>query len=148
LISSTTARSTAVALLCALGLHLAFPLTTWWWLAPFSVAGLVWAWSSLPPRAAALVGYASGLLFFSLGFTWCGETAGALIGPAAPILDLGPSLLEASAFAFAAGVTSLAARRCDARLVPFVAAAAFTLGEELRSTSARWACRSNSSGRR
>jgi apolipoprotein N-acyltransferase len=135
LISSTTARSTAVALVCAFGLHLAFPLTTWWWLAPFSVAGLVWAWSSVPPRTAALIGYASGVLFFSLGFAWFGETAGALIGPAAPILDLGPSVVEALAFAFAAAVTSLAARRCDARVVPLVAAAAFTLGEQVRSTS-------------
>ena len=134
-VSSATVRSTAVALLCALALHLAFPLTTWWWLAPFSIAGLVWAWSSVPPRAAALVGYASGLLFFSLGFAWFGETAGALIGPAAPILDLGPSVFEALAFAFAAAVTSCAARRCDARAVPFVAAAAFTLGEQVRSTS-------------
>jgi len=135
-VSSATVRSTAVALLCALALHLAFPLTTWWWLAPFSIAGLVWAWSSVPPRTAALVGYASGVLFFTLGFAWFGETAGALIGPAAPILDLGPAVVEALAFAFAAAVTSLAARRCDARAVPFVAAAAFTLGEQVRSTSA------------
>jgi len=89
----------------------------------------------VPPRAAALVGYASGLLFLTLGFAWFGETAGALIGPAAPILDLGPAVVEALAFAFAAAVTSLAARRCDARAVPFVAAAAFTLAEQLRSTS-------------
>ena len=135
-VSSATVRSTAVALLCAFALHLAFPLTTWWWLAPFSVAGLVWAWSSVPPRAAALVGYASGVLFFTLGFAWFGETAGALIGPAAPILDLGPAVVEALAFAFAAAVASLAARYCDVRAVPFVAAAAFTLGEQIRSTSA------------
>ncbi len=90
----------------------------------------------MPPRAAALVGYASGLLFFTLGFAWFGETAGALIGPAAPVLDLGPAIFEALAFAFAAAVTSFAARRCDARVVPFVAAAAFTLGEQVRSTSA------------
>jgi apolipoprotein N-acyltransferase len=135
-VSSTIARSTVVALVCAFALHLAFPLTTWWWLAPFSAAGLVWAWSNLPPRVAALVGYASGLLFFTLGFAWFGETAGALIGPAAPILDLGPAVVEALAFAFAATVTSLAARYCDARAVPFVAAAAFTLAEQVRSSTA------------
>jgi apolipoprotein N-acyltransferase len=135
LISSATARSTAVALLCALGLHLAFPLTTWWWIAPFAFAGLVYSWSSLAPRAAAVVGYASGLLFFTLGFAWFGETAGALVGPAAPILDLGPALVEALAFAFAAFATSLAVRRCDARAVPFVAAAAFALAEHVRSSS-------------
>jgi apolipoprotein N-acyltransferase len=78
----------------------------------------------------------SGLLFFTLGFAWFGETAGALVGPAAPVLDLGPSVAEALAFAFAACVTSLAARRCDPRVVPFVAAAAFALGEQVRSSGA------------
>ncbi len=136
LFSSATVRSTAVALVCAFGLHLAFPLTTWWWLAPFASAGLIAAWCALPPRRAALVGYLSGLLFFTLGFSWFGETAGALVGPFAPVLDLGPALVEALAFAFAALLASLAARRCDVRAVPFVAAAAFALGEQLRSTSA------------
>src|SRR6202163_4164099 len=135
LISSATVRSTAVALLCALGLHLAFPLTTWWWIAPFACAGLFYSWSSLAPRTAAIVGYASGLLFFTLGFAWFGETAGALVGPAAPILDLGPALAEAVAFAFTAYVTSLAARSCDARIVPFVSAAAFALAEQVRSST-------------
>ncbi|HEV2641568.1 MAG TPA: hypothetical protein VGT98_02620, partial [Candidatus Elarobacter sp.] len=136
LFSSATVRSTAVALVCAFGLHLAFPLTTWWWLAPFAAAGLLATWFALPPRRAALVGYLSGLLFFTLGFSWFGETAGALVGPFAPVLDLGPALVEALAFAFAAVIASLAARRCDVRAVPFVAAAAFALGEQLRSTSA------------
>jgi apolipoprotein N-acyltransferase len=122
--------------LCALGLHLAFPLTTWWWLAPFACAGLIFSWCSLTPRTAALVGYASGLLFFTLGFSWFGETAGALIGPAAPIIDLGPASVEALAFAFTAYAASQAARRCDVRAVPFVAAAAFALAEQVRSSSA------------
>jgi len=97
---------------------------------------LVFSWSSLGPRAAAIVGYVSGLVFFTLGFAWFGETAGALVGPAAPILDLGPAVVEALAFAFAAFATSLAARRCDARAVPFVAAAAFALAEYVRSSTA------------
>ncbi len=90
----------------------------------------------MSPRAAAFVGYASGLAFFILGFSWFGETAGALLGPAAPILDVGPALVEALAFAFAACIASLAARRCDVRLVPFVVAAAFALGEQVRSSTA------------
>src|ERR1700681_3708726 len=135
LISSTTVRSTAVALVCAFGLHLAFPRTAWWWLAPFSFAGLAFVWYALPLRTAALVGYASGLLFFIVGFWWFGETAGALIGPAAPIIAVGPSLAEALTFAFTAGAASLAARHCDPRAVPFVAAAAFTLGEQIRSST-------------
>ncbi|MDB5039826.1 MAG: apolipoprotein N-acyltransferase [Candidatus Eremiobacteraeota bacterium] len=129
-----TVRSTALALVCAFGLHLAFPLTGWWWLAPLAIAGLTASWSRLEPRWAALVGFASGMVFFAFGFSWMGETAGALLGPGAPILDLGPALIEAPAFAFAAWVTSLAARRCDVRLAPVAAAAAFTLAEVLRST--------------
>jgi apolipoprotein N-acyltransferase len=133
-LSSATVRSTAVALVCAFGLHLAFPLTTWWWIAPFAFAGLFFSWMRLGPRGAAFAGYASGIVFFALGFAWFGETAGALLGPAAPILDLGPALAEAVAFAFAALIASLAARACDVRAVPFVAAAAFTLGEQIRSS--------------
>ena len=120
--------------MCAFGLHLAFPLTGWWWLAPFAFAGLVASWSSLRPRTAALVGYASGVVFFALGFSWFGETAGSLLGPAAPLLDIAPALIEAPAFAFAAFVTAHAALRCDARWVPVVAACAFVVGEQLRST--------------
>jgi len=75
-------------------------------------------------------------VFFTLGFSWFGETAGALVGPAAPVLDVGPALAEALAFAFAAYVIAVAARRCDARAVPFVAAAAFALGEQVRSSTA------------
>jgi apolipoprotein N-acyltransferase len=75
-------------------------------------------------------------MFFILGFAWFGETAGALIGPAAPIIDLGPASAEALAFAFTAYVASQAARRLDARAVPFVVAAAFALAEQVRSSSA------------
>ena len=94
------------------------------------------AWCTLPPRTAALAGYASGLVFFMLGFSWFGETAGALVGPFAPLLDIGPALAEALAFAFAAWLASSAARRCDSRAVPFAAAAAFTLAEQVRSSTA------------
>lgn len=92
------------------------------------------AWCALPPRAAAFAGYASGLLFFSLGFSWFGETAGALVGAAAPILVLGPAAVEALAFLAVAAIASYAARRCDARVVPVVVAAAYALCEALRSS--------------
>ncbi|HEY4441543.1 MAG TPA: apolipoprotein N-acyltransferase [Candidatus Elarobacter sp.] len=129
-----TVRSTVLSLLCALALHCAFPLIGWWWIAPLACAGLTAAWCTLSPRRAALVGYASGMVFFSLGFSWFGETAGSLLGPAAPLLDLAPAAIESIAFALAATVTSLAARRCDVRLVPIVAAAAYTIAELLRSS--------------
>lgn len=132
--TSATVATTAVAALCAFGLHLAFPLTGWWWLAPFALAGLTASWCALPPRAAAFAGYASGLVFFAFGFSWFGETAGSLLGPAAPLLVLGPAAIEAFAFLAAALVASLAARRCDPRIVPLVVAASFALFEALRSS--------------
>jgi len=81
-----------------------------------------------------VLGYASGLVFFVVGFSYFGETAGSLLGPFAPLLDLAPAGVEAVAFAAAAYVAALAARRCDARLVALAGAAAFTLAELLRSS--------------
>ncbi len=134
LLSFATARAAVAALVCAFALHLAFPPTGWWLLAPAAFAGLFAAWWSVAPRTGALLGYASGLVFFTLGFSYFGQTAGALLGPFAPVLDLGPAAVESLAFAAAATLASLAARHCDARVVPLVAAAAFTLAEQLRST--------------
>ena len=81
------------------------------------------------------MGYLSGLIFFTFGFSWFGETAGALIGPFAPIMDLGPAIVEALAFVPVAWATALAAQRCDSRVVPFVTAAMFALTEQVRSQS-------------
>ncbi|HZO93668.1 MAG TPA: apolipoprotein N-acyltransferase [Candidatus Baltobacteraceae bacterium] len=133
-LSFATARAAVAALACAFALHLAFPPAGWWWLAPFAFAGLFASWWSVAPRSGGLLGYASGLAFFVVGFSYFGNTAGSLVGPFAPLLDLGPAAVESVAFAFAALATSLAARRCDPRVVPLVAAAAFTLAEQLRST--------------
>jgi apolipoprotein N-acyltransferase len=132
-------RATVIALVCAFGLHLAFPRTGWWLLMPFSFAGCVASWCSVGPRMAALIGYATGIVFFAFGFSWFGETAGTLLGPAAPLLDIGPAFIEGPAFALTAVLTSYAAQRCDVRVVPVVAAAAFTFAEFARSSGA-WGC--------
>jgi apolipoprotein N-acyltransferase len=131
--SSPAARAAVVSAVCAFALHLAFPRTGAWWLIPFALAGLFRVWSALPPAAAALNGYLSGLVFFTLSFSWFGETAGALVGPLAFAIDLGPAIAEAFAFAFTALVASLAVRRTPAPLAPLVIAAAFTAGEWMRS---------------
>lgn len=128
------ARSLAVTVVCAAALHLAFPRTGWWWIVPLALAGLYATWSSVPPRAAALLGYVAGAIFLTLDFSWFGETAGRLLGPFALIIPLGPALGDAFAFAFAAFVTSVAARRCPQALAPLVGAAAFTAGEWARSS--------------
>jgi apolipoprotein N-acyltransferase len=91
-------------------------------------------WAGLPLWAAALNGYLSGLVFFTLSFSWFGETAAALVGPLGFVIDLGPALGEAFAFAFAACVASLAARRCSPLLAPLLTAAAFTAAEWMRSS--------------
>jgi apolipoprotein N-acyltransferase len=91
-------------------------------------------WAGLPPWAATLNGYVSGLVFFTLSFSWFGETAAALVGPLGFVIDLGPALGEALAFAFAALVASLAARRCSPLVAPLVTAAAFTAAEWMRSS--------------
>src|SRR6202034_4196750 len=75
-------------------------------------------------------GYLSGLVFFTLSFSWFGETAAALVGPLGFVIDLGPALGEALAFAVAA----LVARRTAPALAPLVTAAAFTAAEWMRSS--------------
>jgi len=115
-------------------LHAAFPKFGLVWLAPLALAGLFALWGELPPRAALLAGYGAGVVFFALDFAWFGETAGKLLGPFAFILDLGPALIEALAFALTALVVSVAARRCPAWLAVLVGAAAFTATEWARSS--------------
>ena len=131
---SPTARAVVVTSFCALALHLAFPRTGAWWLIPFALGGLFLSWSALAPRTAAWNGYVSGLVFFTLAFAWFGETAGSLLGPFGFVIDLGPAIIEAFAFAAVACVTALAVRRSPPVLVPAVFAAAFTATEWERSS--------------
>jgi apolipoprotein N-acyltransferase len=119
---------------CAFALHAAFPKVGLVWLAPLALAGLFATWSELRPRAALIAGYAAGILFFALDFAWFGETAGKLLGPFAFVLDLGPAVVEALAFALTAFVVSIAARRCPPWLAVLVGAAAFTATEWARSS--------------
>jgi len=88
----------------------------------------------LRPRTAAWVGYVCGIVFFAFDYSWLGETAGALLGPFAFILDIGPALLEGLAFAVTAAVVAWAAQNLRIGWVPVLAAAAFTVAEWLRSS--------------
>jgi apolipoprotein N-acyltransferase len=119
---------------CAFVLHLAFPRAGLPWLAPLALAGLFAAWMTLTPRAAACVGYAAGIVYFALDFSWFGESVGALLGPFGFLLDLGPAVVEALAFALAGAITALAAKRLDGIWIAVVGAAGFTLAELLRSS--------------
>ncbi len=88
---------------------------------------------TLSPRAAAAAGYVAGVIFFALDFAWFGETAGSLLGPFAFILDLGPALLEALAFAVTAAIVAYAARTLRGGWIAVAAASAFAVTEWLRS---------------
>src|ERR1700691_2939421 len=90
--SSPTALAAVVSAFCAVALHLAFPRTNAWWLIPFALAVMFRTWATLSPWTAALNGYLSGLVFFTLSFSWFGETAAALVGPLGFMIDLGPAL--------------------------------------------------------
>jgi apolipoprotein N-acyltransferase len=106
------------------------------WLAPLALGGLFASWMTLTPRAAAAAGYLAGIVFFALDFSWFGESAGALLGHFAFLLDVGPALVEGVAFAACAVATAVAARRLHGVAVAIIAAAAFTLTELLRSSGA------------
>lgn len=118
---------------CAALLAATLPLTDLPWLAFPALAGLFWSWRSRTWREALLYGFLAGLIFFSLAFSWFGETAGALLGRFGFITVLGPALLSAPFFALAALLTNRAERFAAPPFVPAATAAAFALSEALRS---------------
>lgn len=132
--SSHSARALAAASLCAVALHFAFPRTGLVWLEPLALAGLFAVWFTLPPLAASINGYCTGIVFFTLGFLWFGETAGKLVGSFGFIVSVGPAVIEAFAFAAAAACISYLARTTRPALAPAAAAAAFMLAEIARSS--------------
>ncbi len=89
---------------------------------------------TLGVRAAAVLGYCSGLVFFACSFAWFGETAGALLGPFGPLVDIGPAMIEAVAFGLTAALASSAAMHLRDAWIPLAAAAGFTLMELVRSS--------------
>jgi apolipoprotein N-acyltransferase len=125
--------SLLVAAASAVLLSLALPKVNASVLAPVGAAGLFWTWLGSSPRRAFLIGIWAGTIYFSLAFSWFGETAGAYIAPFGFALVLVPALLEGLAFAVAGYLTALAAQRARPTLVPLAAAAAFAALEWLRS---------------
>ncbi len=133
----TTSRTwidAAVGTIGAIALAAAFPTFDAAWLAPLGLAAIFWTWRQRSPATAALIAFAEGTLFFALVFSWFGETVGAYVGPFAFIVDLGPALAEAPAFALAAALTAFARPRVAGPLLPTVTALAFTLAETGRTS--------------
>lgn len=123
-----------VAVVGGILMALAFPKTNLTVLAPLGAVGLFWACFGLSPKRAFLVGWAAGIAFFSITFSWFGETAGALIAPFGFLLTLGPALAEGFiAFACTGALCAYLVRAVRPELVPAAAAATFALLEWFRS---------------
>lgn len=120
-------------MLGAVALALAFPKYGLAWLAPLGAAGMVWAWQRQSWAGALFTGWLAGTLFFAITFSWFSYTVGSYVGPFAFAIVAVPAFVEGLAFAAAALLTRLAARRAAAWAFPFAAAAGFTVPEALRS---------------
>ncbi len=130
----------ATAMLGAVAMALAFPRTNAVLLAPAGAVALFWAWFGMSPKRAFWSGWLAGTVYFSITFSWFGETAGALIAPFGFLLALGPAIAEAFfGFALIGALCAFAARalsdgtRAKRAFVPLAAAAAFAFGEWFRS---------------
>jgi apolipoprotein N-acyltransferase len=124
----------AVACAGAAAMALAFPKLNAAVLAPIGAAALFWAWFGLSPKRAFLVGWAAGIMYFSINFSWFGETAGKLIAPFGFFMTLGPAVGDALfGFALAGLAIAYLRRRAHPALFPLGAAGIFAFCEWLRS---------------
>ena len=71
-----TFRRLVVAVSSGVVLNVAFPPHGWWWLAPFGVAGLLWAVRGQTARRGFALGLVHGLGFFVPLLIWAGTIAG------------------------------------------------------------------------
>jgi apolipoprotein N-acyltransferase len=126
-------RDAGVVACAAIALAAAFPKIGAAWLVPFGTAALFWVWQRASWKHAALLGWFSGMIFFSLDFAWVGHTVGHYIGLFGPFLALGPACVEAPFFALAGTLCAFAYKRMPPAVAPLGAAAAFTICEWLRS---------------
>lgn len=124
----------AVSALSGLTMALALPKFNIWPLAVVGLALFFRSWYRLGSRSSFFIGWLGGLVYFSIAFSWFGETAGALVGPAAFVIVLAPALVEGLAFGAAALLGSIALKTAPRALAPLGAAAAFALTEAIRST--------------
>jgi len=130
----------ATATLGAVLMALAFPKTNAAILAPIGAAGLFWAWFGISPKRAFWLGWLAGTVFFSIAYSWFGETAGALIAPFGFVMTLGPAIGDAFfGFALPGVLVAILARSLTSRhrvaraFVPLGAAAIFAFAEWFRS---------------
>ncbi len=123
----------ALCVAAAIALALAFPKANVEWLAALGAAALFWIWCGASWKRAFLLGWFAGAIFFAITCSWFAYTVGAFVGPFAPLIVLGPALLEGFFFGLTGAATAVAAKRAPAAFVPFACAAAFVAFEWLRS---------------
>jgi apolipoprotein N-acyltransferase len=124
----------ALAAIAALAMALALPKTNWVALAPLGAVGLFWVWFGVSPWRAFWTGWLAGLIYFSIGFAWFGETAGAFIAPFGFFLTLGPALCDGFlGFGLAGALVAYASSRAPRALAPLAAAAIFAFAEWFRA---------------
>jgi apolipoprotein N-acyltransferase len=126
----------ALVVACAGAAAMAFAFPKWnaTVLAPLGAAALFWSWFGLSPKRAFLVGWAAGTVYFTINFSWFGETAGKLIAPFGFFMTLGPAIGDALfGFALAGLAIAYLQRRAHPLLLPLGAAAVFAFCEWLRS---------------
>lgn len=132
--SSQRVTGTVAAVLAAPMLALSFPKAGVAWLVVCGTAALFWAFQQGSWRRAALLGWLSGTIFFTMSFSWWTYTIGHDVGPfwagAAVVVS---AAIDALAWAATGALFVLARRRAPAPLAALAGAAAFTIGEYLRS---------------
>lgn len=127
------ARIAGIALLSGILMALAFPKFGWSALAPLGASGLFWIWSRLSWKRAWAAGYFTGIVFFSMTFSWIGHTVASFLGNFAFIITIGPGIIEGFWFGIAGILAALAYRHIKPALAPLAAACAFVLGDWARS---------------
>ncbi|HEY1427964.1 MAG TPA: apolipoprotein N-acyltransferase [Candidatus Tumulicola sp.] len=130
---SSWLRDAGVAACAALALAAAFPKFGAAWLVPFGTAALFLTWQGASWRRAAILGWFSGTIFFTIAFSWIGHTVGSYIGVFAPVLPVAVGLMEAPFFALAAVLAALAYRHVRPAFAPLAAASVFTACDWIRS---------------
>ena len=118
---------------CAALLAAALPKIDLPWLALPALAGLFWSWRNRTWKEALGLGFFAGIVYFSLAFSWFGETAGALLGRFGFVTVLGPAILSAPFFALSALAANRAERFAAPAFVPLASALSFGVCEALRA---------------
>lgn len=127
-------REPIVAVVAAIALSLGFPKVGAAWLVPIGTAALFWTFAGASWKRAFSLGWLAGTIFFCINFAWWTHTIGHDVGPfwagAAVFIC---AIVQALAWGATGALFVLARRRAPAPLAALAGAAAFTVGEWLRS---------------